>query len=277
MPPIVTEVDVVAVQVDTVESVQVIAPLDLPAGYHFNVDNADGRSLRVEVPGPNGVAAGQSFHAAIVSDESSSANRARPLPPNHVPIGTWRDGIFDCCKFGILHPVFCMGLFAPPVLLGQVMTRLNLNACGESQINQQNLKCPAFYVMIFLFVLSTIFSVVFGHFIQSYYGDDDSSDHTATTAGEPGWVIALRFSRIGISFFYYVFIIIVAIRTRSYIRRKYKIRPQCCGEFEDVACVLCCYPCMTCQLSRHTTDYDNHPAQCCSKTGLRRDASLLPV
>lgn len=256
-------VDAVAVQVDTVETVQVLAPCDLGPGYHLNVDAVD-RPLVVEVP-QGGVTQGQSFQGIVISDRSQQET-CQPTKEknNHVPIGAWRDGICDCFKFGkfgLFHPVFCLSVWAAPLLLGQILTRLDLNACAEPKKNKRP-RCTAFTSMCCLFGLMVFTSVVLGQIIDSFCYDDDKG------VKEPLWLLGVRFSRVGISFFFYIFVFIVALRTRFFVRKKYKIPARWCGE--DCCCTLCCYGCSLCQIARHTVDYENGPqASCCSENGLK--------
>lgn len=273
--------DVVAVQIDTVETVEVMAPSDLPAGYHLDVvlqQEATGnvgpatRSLRVEVP-QGGVRSGELFQGiVIVSDLLSSPASSRPQNrsvSDHVPIGEWRDGLLECFQFGFCHPLLCLTFWAAPVSLGQIMTRENLNACAEPQENGKQQKCcSTFQTMLSLFAFSVFASIVLGQIMESVCVEDDDDDDGGEK--EPGWVLGIRFSRVGISFFYVIFFCIVAIRTRTFVRTKYKI-PSRCGECEDVCCVLFCYSCSLCQIARHTVDYKNidEEASCCSETGLR--------
>ena len=264
--PMVPVTDVIAVQVDTVETVEVVAPSNLPGGYHLTVVDVDGRSILVEVP-LGGAASGEPFQAIVVR---------RQHPRDHVPIGNWRDGIFDCCKLGLFHPVVCLGYWTAPVALGQVMTRLHLNACAEYQRERSTSCCSAFRTMLALYIVTSLTTGFIGQILESFLIEDDDDDEQEP-GDEPGWFVAISFTRVGWAFFYYVFVVIVAIRTRAYVRKRYKIKPQYgCGECEDVCCVFVCYPCVVCQLSRHTANYENQQARCCTDTGLKSE-SPMPV
>lgn len=124
--------------------------------------------------------------------------------------------------------------------------------------------------MLALFLVTTVTTGGVGQVIESFFVDDhDDYEEQDGTDNTPEYAAAISLFRVGWAFFYYVFIVIVAIRTRAYVRGRYKIRPRYgCGECEDVCCVMACYPCVVCQLSRHTVDYENHRARCCTDTGL---------
>lgn len=64
------------------------------------------------------------------------------------------------------------------------------------------------------------------------------------------------------------FIVFVTQSTRSSIREKFLIREQHCYDLEDLSCSALCLPCTVAQMSRHTANYDDYEAVCCSKSGL---------
>jgi Cys-rich protein (TIGR01571 family) len=66
----------------------------------------------------------------------------------------------------------------------------------------------------------------------------------------------------------YGFIVFVAQSTRSSLREKFLIREERCNDLEDICCATMCLPCTVSQMSRHTANYDDYEAVCCSKTGL---------
>lgn len=246
--------DAVDVRVDVVDTLQVFSPSNLPEGYHLDVVHVDGRSFRVEVP-LGGATSGETFRAIVLPnyDEDNPTIEQSPRD-HHVPLGNWRHGLFDCFKLGLFHPVVCLGLCAPPVALGQVMTRLNLNACAEYQRERRTSCCSAFRTMLALFLITSLTTGFVAQILESLIFVVEEVEEESEE--EPGWVVAILFTRMGWAFFYYVFVLIVAIRTRTYVPKRYKIKTQC-GECEDVCCVLVCYPCVVCQLSTHTVNYEN--------------------
>ena len=71
------------------------------------------------------------------------------------------------------------------------------------------------------------------------------------------------------------FTIFVTQSTRYSLRDKFLIREERCYDLEDVFCSIFCLPCVVCQMQRHTANYDEHDAVCCSKTGLPDGVGLL--
>ena len=49
-----------------------------------------------------------------------------------VPVGYWKDGLFECCKFGFFHPSLWNATCCPQILLAQISTRLRLNWLGDA-------------------------------------------------------------------------------------------------------------------------------------------------
>jgi hypothetical protein len=87
----------------------------------------------------------------------------------------------------------------------------------------------------------------------------------------PGWVpllIGFR-SLVGIGIGLYV--LIVRIKTRAYIRNKYAIPEMYCSGCDDCCLSFWCGCCTTAQMLRHTADYNANKADCCSETGLSHE------
>jgi Cys-rich protein (TIGR01571 family) len=66
----------------------------------------------------------------------------------------------------------------------------------------------------------------------------------------------------------YGFVVFVTQSTRSSLREKFLIREQRCHDLEDIVLSTTCLPCTVGQMVRHTANYDDYEAVCCSKTGL---------
>lgn len=84
----------------------------------------------------------------------------------------------------------------------------------------------------------------------------------------PSWVSIVDGIHQALSFIYGLFVLVVLIRTRKYIRTKYQIPENSCQGCEDCCCSFWCGPCTICQIGRHTADYSRYSASCCSETGL---------
>ena len=70
------------------------------------------------------------------------------------------------------------------------------------------------------------------------------------------------------------FIVFVAQSTRSSLREKFMIQEERCFDLEDLCCSALCLPFTVSQMARHTADYDEYEAVCCSKTGLPDGVTL---
>ena len=64
-----------------------------------------------------------------------------------------------------------------------------------------------------------------------------------------------------------IYVLIVHVKTRNKLRRKYNINPND-GCIVDCCAVYWCACCSICQMARHTADYKKQHAQLCSETGL---------
>lgn len=271
-------------------TVQVVAPVNLPGGYEFLV-NVDDMATLVRVPQP-GAQKGQTFVANVVQQVPSvrgvgdiESSDSYLYHHHSIPEGYWRDGICDCCSHGCCHPMCCLAMWCQPLALGQVMTRMKLDACGKRHANESSLIhenrdykpfWTAFKVLAILFVVWMVVNQSLSMLISPYQYENmlnPDEDHGANDQDIPVWVRVAISVQYLLSALYFFYILALMIRTRSYIRRRYAIRTTsaccCCGP----TCEDCCWsfwlPCCTVtQMARHTADYDTYKAACCTDTGL---------
>jgi Cys-rich protein (TIGR01571 family) len=97
-----------------------------------------------------------------------------------------------------------------------------------------------------------------------------TADDVTSLVMEPLPTSAVIISNIRslLPFAFWVYMIVLLIRTRMAVRAKYAIPDKCCPGCEDVVCAICCGCCTTMQMSRHTAEYDKYASQCCTETGL---------
>jgi Cys-rich protein (TIGR01571 family) len=259
-----------------VEYITVVAPSNLPEGYELDVDSDDTQwtvqvvcerndssmllhsfslvlltnvlsLFRAQPEG--GVKLGETFRGLMVNKipvakaKFAALSMQEDASSFEIPMGRWRDGIFDFCTHGPCHALCCLTRFCPLIALGQLMTRLNLNACGKPASTRFRGLTSPFYVIIFLILFFPVYLFV-------------------------------PFSTLGL----FIYIMVIHTRTRNGLRRKYKIGSgsDCLG---DCCCAFWCGPCSICQMARHTADYrHHHKARCCTETGLDEDVEpLVPL
>lgn len=88
------------------------------------------------------------------------------------------------------------------------------------------------------------------------------SDTLLTLEGIYGWI----------NWAFLIIIVVVAYNVRVAVRAKYSIpNTDCKGTpgMEDCCCAFWCAKCSTAQMLRHTGDYENKTAMCCTDTGLQ--------
>jgi Cys-rich protein (TIGR01571 family) len=282
------------VQAKTLPStVQVTAPIDLAEGYEFTVE-VDGKPTVIRVPA-GGVKEGQIFTAEIVHQLANSDHK--------IPQGEWRNGICDCFKNGFCHPMCCLAFWCQPLALGQVMTRMRLNATGRvsncrecvslsSAINDDNnlnddldtekgesSQQPQFWtafkvlavVLASYIALDQMINILITPYPE-YVTDDGGNVYVLAV---PVWVnvmIALQYA-LELGFFLYMLYLIIC--TRSYIRARYNIPEGRCRGCEDCCCAFWLPFCTIAQMARHTADYSQYPAACCTDTGLPEHAPMI--
>ncbi len=219
-----------------------------------------------------------------------------------IPIGSWKDGLCDFCKYGPCHPSFLISCLFPFISLGQIYTRLELTWYGSplplsatyddgtnNATNPNKFKTQAFKNMVWL----TFLFMLLKQLIVSYQAN----------GYQYLYIINILFAMT---------LAILAGRTRRYIRERYDIPgtftqilqrytwigsllglditslndrdygsdgedvlPMCCGEVEDYCLGGCCYPCVLSQMSRHTAMYDTYEGSFFNSSGLPEHAPLM--
>jgi Cys-rich protein (TIGR01571 family) len=226
-----------------VPMVDVVAPADLPGGYNFEAE-FEGQRFLATVPA-GGVKEGETFTCYMRQLDSMAFD---------APTGYWRDGICGLCSYGCCHPVVWNSILCPLVALAQVQYRANLDFLGRPNLFYGAAPNRAMMVTIILFWIVINAMLLVGYNIKwSQNMDLTLADWTSLAV---------------INGAYLCFIVFVTQSTRSSLRDKYLIREQACSDLEDLCCATCCLPCSISQMSRHTGNYDEYEAVCCSRTGL---------
>ena len=230
------------------KKVWVIAPANLPGGYRFEAQ-LDDRKFLATVP-PGGVVKGQTFLT-----EYRDLDRVIMS----VPVGHWRDGIFDCLNAGVCHPFLLTTLFCPLIALGQVMTRNRLTwTGGPGPLVETRMTFTSMWIILSSYIVLNIVFISLPMTKESPFVDSETGDLDWMAAGP---VVALNVGFV-------LYIILAVCRTRSSIKKKFMITDGSCGDLEDLCYAVICQPCAICQLGRHTADYSMFRATCCSNTGL---------
>jgi Cys-rich protein (TIGR01571 family) len=220
-----------------------------------------------------GVQKGDLFHAEVVrkidvkSDKAVAAMVMDPsvgVPGNlhDVPTGRWRDGLCDCCIHGCCHALCCLAFWCRPIALGQVMYRMNLSLWGNSVAPGNNQSISPFKFMV---ALVAVYFIITNSIAQAFPPPPPNPDGTITFDS------AFRIQRgviNGLALTFGLFLLVLTVKTRAYIRRTYSIPESSCVGCEDVCCSLLCGSCVVAQMARHTVDYTKHHPSCCTDTGL---------
>lgn len=178
------------------------------------------------------------------------------------PLGSWKDGLCDCCKFGLCHPSLWNACCFPQILMAQVLTRHKLNMfANEAPEAEWRMTFKRILILVVCyFICTSIFSCP---------GDgvdiDEEGNVIVNKADCPAWKKSLS-NVASTAFFLYT--LIVLMKTRAAVRARYQIPEKNCVGMEDCCCAFWCGCCTVAQLARQTTDYDQKRAVCCSDNGL---------
>jgi Cys-rich protein (TIGR01571 family) len=270
--------------------VKVQSPADLEEGYQFDAV-IDGQTITVTVP-PGGVKEGQVFEAPEASQPPPAGTVNHPdggqtietrvtnpdgsvtvtrqhipavgggaLAVSIAPTGMWRTGLCDCfddCCSGS----FWMGWCCFPILLGQVMQRMNLSCIGTptSDASKTCMIVTSIYVVLFILLF----------ILDLFYVKDQQQMPGQGNLGQGGLFV---FSNIMNCLF--VFFLIMHMCLRNFMRKKYSIPSDCCGDCGDFCIPFWCGCCSVIQLHRHTHDEDQYPYNCGTATGLSLGAPAI--
>jgi len=185
-----------------------------------------------------------------------------PLPDNYVgarlaaPTGRWKDGLCDFfgtknSPAGVCHPSLWCSLCCAPIAMAQVISRMQLTWCGQP---------GSFYSTSRSFMV--IIMLVAAFFVYSTALELAALPYTMETT--PLYMTILRLAG---NLIFSVWSLYALCRTRQNVRARYQIPEKHCKGCEDFCCAFWCGCCVTAQMMRHTGEYENYPAVCCSKTG----------
>jgi len=140
------------------------------------------------------------------------------------------------------------------VSLSQIQHRLDLDFLGRPRTMESALSARTMMLIVIVFWVGINAGLFFGYNVKWSQGIELSPADWASFALINGAYIG--------------FIVFVTQSTRSSLREKFLIREERCYDLEDLCCASLCLPCTVSQMSRHTANYDDYEAVCCSKTGL---------
>ncbi|GKY96859.1 hypothetical protein MPSEU_000645000 [Mayamaea pseudoterrestris] len=228
-----------------VPMVDVVAPADLPGGYHFEAE-LEGKRFLATVPA-GGVKQGETFTCYMRELDSVAID---------IPVGYWKDSMGNVCAYGCCHPVFWNPIICPLTSLWQIQTRVGLDFLGRPL--EEGAPPPVPNRTTLLTVLVSWFLMNIGLMAGCNY---KWSRGLNLTFADISAIALVNFSMIA-------FLVFITQSTRSSIREKFMIREHRCSDLEDIYVSTIALPCTIAQMSRHTANYDDYEAVCCSKTGL---------
>jgi Cys-rich protein (TIGR01571 family) len=176
--------------------------------------------------------------------------------PNYavrLTIGSWRDGVCDCCRHGLFHRHLWLGMCFPLCLLGQVATRT-----GIWNERLQPYGISAYRLCFAITVLLTMTGAIAKYIEHMYDPNDDDYYVRAVDEQEPEPSIPFLPSVILFLCRCTVFALgmlacVATCQVRQHIRATYNIPAS--HPVEDFCCGCCCQSCTICQMARHTADY----------------------
>jgi len=283
--------------------VQIIAPATLEAGYTFDA-SYEGVIFPVTVPA-GGVEKGQRFMVPFAPPAATEAVAVAVAVPDVAdgrapPAGAWRDDLCDCCRLGPGHPSLWMACCLPPLLAGQVLTRMRMTWLGRRDGGEgddggcgggwrRTFRNMAFVTVAF-YTISTLTASEDADLSDALHVNYQARDNDSYTLNS---VITSLFNW---------YLLYLLIQLRATIRHVHGIPeerclclydPVACGGssregvcggghrdsrlcaagvpvgWEDICTALWCQPCVLAQMARHTVDYKEKQASWCNDVGVQ--------
>ena len=211
-------------------------------------------------------------HHALISafrhpqtKEDSPKNKPTSPPTSRsgaIPVGGWRDSIWDLCILGPLHATVWNACCCVAIGAGQLATRLQLNQWGYPTQQQAALAFGKLWLLGVSYSVLRVFLILLIAIL-------DPNTETEEWI-EPGWAYhILVFADDILAYVYWVFTAWLLKNIRQHVRAKYAIPLSGdCPVCEDCCCSMVC-PCLVlAQMMRHTADYQTHGGRCCTEHGL---------
>lgn len=198
------------------------------------------------------------------NNDINHADTANNNNPHSIPSGRWRDGLCDCCTLGCCHTHACMAYWCCACTLGQIMTRMNLTWLARPHVTHTP-KWSTFRIFFLAFAIFLTFSY---SVILATFPSVDANGVVAVKPGDQFWKTLSNVASLS----WCIFMLVTLCKTRAHVRRTYGIPETTCRGCEDCCCAYWCGCCTVAQMARHTVDYRQYEAGCCTSTGMRPDA-----
>jgi len=178
--------------------------------------------------------------------------------------GRWKSGLCSCFQHGICHPALCCACFFPTVLYAQLLTRMKMTWLGEPTSASEEYK-KTFSIVLGIAIANILVQTFIGCSLSDVVVTDDGEFTEVQNDECDPWN-----SIVGdiCNVLFGVYVLVIMIRLRMAIRKKYNIREENCKGCEDFCCVFFCGCLSAVQMADQTTDYERLPGMCFSVTGL---------
>ena len=211
--------------------------------------------------------------------------------------GRWKGGMFSCLQLGLCHPANCNAMICPQLLLGQILTRMNMtwlvSTSPSSTVNPNgatfNKKNNSFQTTFRRIMACLIFFTLYDAFMAPpliLIDIDPESGELIVSSNNQKNEIDVNHGPFPFLAWHQVFYILlsvpmsiygvmVVVKLRAAVRAKFNIPTGRLGSMEDFCYVFLCNCCVLIQLARQTADYDIERPSCCSSNGLLSSKSSL--
>lgn len=193
--------------------IEVVAPATLMEGYRLDTQLGD-QVVTVVIP-PGGVEKGQTFSVPL--NNNNSNNHAiilsNGVQKTNVPVGHWKDGMWDCCRYGACHASLCTSWWCHALAAGQVISRLQLNWRGQPTQSAAE-KASAFPTLFTITMIYLGLKFVLGFILMSLMPDPDATDASGHKLEPPDTVAPFAMMNDLVNYGYFFFSVYVIYNLR---------------------------------------------------------------
>lgn len=230
--------------------IRVVAPSNLPEDYKLDIETTEGQIITVTIP-LGGVKENEIF--LVAKPDAYEGEELLDAPRGH-----WKDGLFDCFKYGFCHSHLWFALLCRECALGQIMQRMRLDWLGNMTMNSNY----TFRTVCIITICFVIYKTSLDMYIAFHIDDHGYYDYNDIQN-------VYLYARNVVSVLFTVWLTVSLYKTRKNVRKQFSIpEDKRYRGWEDCLCSTFCSFCTITQIARHTGNYEHYPSVCCSETGL---------
>jgi Cys-rich protein (TIGR01571 family) len=205
--------------------IRVVAPSNLPEDYKLDIETTEGQIITVTIP-LGGVKENEIF--LVAKPDAYEGEELLDAPRGH-----WKDGLFDCFKYGFCHSHLWFALLCRECALGQIMQRMRLDWLGNMTMNSNY----TFRTVCIITICFVIYKTSLDMYIAFHIDDHGYYDYNDIQN-------VYLYARNVVSVLFTVWLTVSLYKTRKNVRKQFSIpEDKRYRGWEDCLCSTFCSFC----------------------------------